>query len=121
MSQKLPAKPVILSLFLLAFENQPRLNEILQAIDRWGWAGEVDRDFSTQGTGRLYAAIVTDAQGAPTHLCRLIRRHTAGVLRRSVGLSEFESLTAEHATTLAQACLHHAAGGRGRRRDAAAL
>lgn len=88
------------SIYILTFENQQRFDEIEKALEIAGWVSEVVVDFQTSGTGRLYAALVLNGDNKPTHTCRLVRRQTAGLNRRSVGISELESLTIEHSQLL---------------------
>jgi hypothetical protein len=94
------------SVYVLVFENQERFSEIEKALDYNGWVSEVIREFVTSGTGRLYAAVVLDSYNKPSHLCRLVRRQTAGLDRRSVGISELEELTSKDSEIIGQLILN---------------
>ncbi|MGA2843561.1 MAG: hypothetical protein ABSG18_26245 [Steroidobacteraceae bacterium] len=93
------------SVYILVFENQERFTEIEKEVDRNGWVSEVIPEFTTVGTGRLYAAVVLNSNNKPTHFCRLVRRQTAGLNLRSVGISEFEELTSDDSDLLERSIL----------------
>src|SRR6478609_3936553 len=108
------AKLTVPSIYILVFEGDARFLDIQQALDHSGWASEIVREFSTIGTGRLYAAIIVDRDGKPTHLCRLVRRQLAALERRSVGISELQTLSSDEASLLAKTIL---AARKGRRSE----
>lgn len=95
-----PVKLTVPSLYILVFESPQRFSEIKKELADVGWAGEAVKEFPTNGTGRIYAAIVVTGDGAATHICRLVRRQTAGLNLRSVGISELEELSSKDAAHL---------------------
>jgi hypothetical protein len=96
------------SLYVLQFESVARRGEIMEELEYAGWVGEVIKNFKTQGTGRLYVAVIVGDQGEPTHLCRLLRRGGVGLDRIAIGLSEVEALHVREAETVKAAILRGA-------------
>jgi hypothetical protein len=105
-------KLTVPSIYVLVFQNEGRFLEIQEALDYQGWANEIVREFVSVGTGRLYAAVVVNGAGKPTHLCRLIRRQIAALDRRTVGISELQRLNSVDGALLEQAILAARAGRR---------
>src|SRR5579862_742922 len=96
------SKPAVPSLYILIFESEHRFIEIRNSLDDQEWTSEAIVDFPTRGMGRTYAAIIVNRAEEITHLCRMVRLRTAGLNRRTVGLSELEKLTPEESHRLKQ-------------------
>jgi hypothetical protein len=93
------------SIYVLSFLPADRFLKISREIEHAGWVSEALPEFKTTNTGRLYAAVILDAEQNPTHLCRLVRRQRAAFDQRSVGLSDLEPLSEQERESLREALL----------------